>query len=72
MYRNKKIGAVVVAAGSGTRMGEKIPKQFLNMKGRPMVFHSVWAFISCHEIDKVVLVTGEDYISYCEGIFPKD
>ncbi len=71
MYRNKKIGAVVVAAGSGTRMGEKIPKQFLNMKGRPMVFHSVWAFISCHEIDKVVLVTGEDYISYCEGIFPK-
>lgn len=72
MCGKKKIGAVIVAAGKGRRMGEDIPKQFLNVKGRPMVFHSVWAFVSCPRIHQVVLVTGKDHISLCREIFPQE
>lgn len=66
----EKIGAVIVAAGEGKRMGEKIPKQFLKIKGRPMVFHSVWAFVSHPGIQEVILVTGKDYMKACREIFP--
>ena len=36
--------AVIVAGGSGTRMGAEKPKQFLELQGRPLIAHSVQAF----------------------------
>lgn len=60
----KKIVAIVLAAGEGKRMGSGIPKQYMIIKSRPMVYHSLKAFQDS-EVDEIILVTGKDEIDYC-------
>lgn len=62
----KRCTAVVLAAGKGTRMGTKIPKQFLNISGQPVLYYSMKCFERSEVIDEMILVTGKDMISYCE------
>lgn len=53
-------GAIIVAAGSGTRMGR--PKQFLPLLGRPMVEWSLRAFAGLPDIQEIVLVLAKESI----------
>lgn len=51
--------AIIVAGGSGTRMGSEIPKQFLEVAGAPLLIHSISAFIQAiPEMDIVVVLPG--------------
>lgn len=57
--------AIVLAAGHGTRMHSDVPKQFLLLNGKPLLYYSLKTFEeSC--VEKVVLVTGADEITYCQ------
>lgn len=51
--------AIIVAAGSGTRAGGSVPKQFAPLAGKPMLRHSFDALTSHPEVDAVVVVVGE-------------
>ena len=53
--------AVIVAAGSGTRMGR--PKQFLPLLGRPVVEWSLRAFLELPEISEIAVVLTEENLS---------
>lgn len=55
-----KVTAVVLAAGSGQRVGSDIPKQFLPLRGRPMIEHCLAAFESSGQVDSVVVVLPSD------------
>lgn len=55
-----KIAAIVLAAGSGSRMGKKTRKQFLRIGDKPILFYSLHVFEQCDAIDEVVLVTKEE------------
>lgn len=48
--------AIIVAAGSGTRFGSEVPKQFLEIAGKPVVVHALERFENCRTIDEIVLV----------------
>ena len=48
--------AIIPAAGSGTRMQAAMPKQYLSLAGKPILIHSVSAFISCQEISQIIIV----------------
>lgn len=50
--------AVIVAGGSGSRMGR--PKQMLPLAGKPALFHTVRAFLNTPEIAQVVVVTPKE------------
>lgn len=50
--------AIIVAAGSGSRAGEGVPKQFRFVGGKPMVRHSVEAFARHAKIGPVLVVIG--------------
>ncbi|MBR2047558.1 MAG: 2-C-methyl-D-erythritol 4-phosphate cytidylyltransferase [Oscillospiraceae bacterium] len=54
-------GAVIVAAGSASRM-EGIDKVMAPLKGQPMIVHTVRAFQECDAIREIVIVTREDLI----------
>ena len=54
-----KTAAIIVAAGSGTRAGGAMPKQFAPLAGKPMLAHSVAAMTSHPAIDAVLVVIGE-------------
>ncbi len=51
--------AIIPAAGQGNRMGSPIPKQFLELDGKPILEHTLSAFQECGEVDSVILVVPE-------------
>ncbi len=48
--------AVIVAGGSGSRMGAAIPKQFLLLKGRAVLWYTLETFLSAYEDLQIILV----------------
>ena len=62
----EKNTAIVLAAGQGKRMHSKIQKQFLKIQGYPVLYYSLRCFQESVLIQDIILVTGEDSISYCQ------
>ncbi len=60
--------AILFAGGSGVRMGAGIPKQFLEINGKPILIHTMQLFEYHREIDKIYLAVLEDYIPYVESL----
>ena len=56
--------AVVLSAGSGKRMKSDVPKQYMNLLGKPVIYYSLKAFQDCG-FSSIVLVCGKDDIDYC-------
>ena len=67
----KRCGAVIVAAGSASRMGG-IDKVMAPLNGEPMIVRTVRAFQNCDAISEIVVVTRQDLIlpitSLCSGM----
>ena len=61
LLKLKTCGAVIVAAGSASRMGG-IDKVMANLGGEPMILRTVRAFQNCDAITSIVIVTREDLI----------
>lgn len=59
-------GAVIVAAGRGTRFGR--PKQLVELNGRPMLGWSVAAFASMPEISDITIVTEPEFVAQVEAL----
>ena len=60
--------AVILAGGTGSRMGGSLPKQFLDLDGRPVIVHSIEAFDSHPAIDEVAVVIHPDWRGRMEEI----
>lgn len=58
--------AIILAAGSGKRMGTKTQKQYLALEGKPVLYYSLRTFEKAERIDDIILVVGESEISYCQ------
>lgn len=58
--------AIVLAAGQGKRMHTKIQKQFLEIKGYPILYYSLRCFQDSPLIEDIILVTGEESVLYCQ------
>lgn len=54
-----KVSAIIPAAGQGTRMGAHVPKQFLLLKGKPILHYTLLAFERAATVDSVILVVPE-------------
>ncbi|MCQ2360842.1 MAG: 2-C-methyl-D-erythritol 4-phosphate cytidylyltransferase [Paludibacteraceae bacterium] len=52
---------IIVAAGSGKRIGGAVPKQFLEMDGTPILMRTIVAF---SHIENIIVVLNEDYIEF--------
>lgn len=61
---NKKCYAVIVAGGIGSRMGGKIAKQFLELDGKPILLHTVEAFMKLSFPVEIILVVPSSYKQY--------
>ena len=51
-----KIFALVLAAGQGTRIGDAVPKQYIPIAGKPMMFHSIETMANVSRIERVFVV----------------
>lgn len=59
------ITAIVLAAGKGSRMKSEVPKQFLDLCGKPVLYYSLMAFEKS-SVQDIILVTGKEDIEYCK------
>ncbi len=62
--------AVIVAGGSGSRMGSEIPKQFLPLAGKPILLHTIERFLTIEEV-QIILVLPEKDIEYWNELIEK-
>ncbi len=58
----KKI-AVIVAGGTGTRMNNTVPKQFLLLNGKPVLYYTIKTFLQAYEDMQVILVLPEEHVA---------
>lgn len=59
---------VIVAGGSGFRMGAEIPKQFLLLAGTPILMHTISTFYRFDVSIEIILVLPESQISYWQSL----
>ncbi|MCP4310100.1 MAG: 2-C-methyl-D-erythritol 4-phosphate cytidylyltransferase [Bacteroidetes bacterium] len=59
---------VVVAGGSGRRMGGPVPKQYLNLQGKPVIIHTLERFYQFDPHIRIVLVMAENHKSFWDKI----
>jgi len=60
--------AVIVAGGSGSRMGSVVPKQFLLLKDRPVLWYTLETFLEAYEDMEVVLVVPAEHMEAAKGV----
>ena len=63
----KNIG-VILAGGSGRRLGSELPKQFIVIAGKTVLAHTLHTFEKHERIDEIILVVHKDYIKETEEI----
>jgi len=59
---------IVVAGGSGTRMGSAVPKQFLALNGLPVLMHTLIAFNNSTYAPQIILVLPADFHQYWQEL----
>src|SRR5688572_22455353 len=68
--------AILVAGGSGTRMGNELPKQFMLLKEKPVLYYSLKTFLETYDDLELILVLPVDYTDMGQEIidawFDKD
>lgn len=61
-----KYFAVIVAGGSGTRMQTELPKQFLLLNGKPVIMHTISAFLASPQKPEILVVLNEQHVGLWE------
>lgn len=62
----KKFAAIVLSAGRGKRMQANVPKQYLMLAGKPVLYYSLDAFEKSRAED-IILVSGKEEVDYCQN-----
>ena len=63
--------AVVLAGGNGSRMGSDMPKQFIELNSKPVIFYSLNTFQKSDYTDKTILVVPKEHLALGKEISRK-
>lgn len=63
---NLQCTVIIPAAGKGKRMNHSTSKQYIELKEKPILVHTLEVFEKCKEISDIILVVGKDEIDYCK------
>lgn len=64
--------AIILAGGSGTRVGSDIPKQFISVYGRQVIEYTIDAFEKNSNIDEIAIVCKNEYIENVQRIIERN
>ena len=71
MYSKNKI-AIIVAGGTGQRMGSVVPKQFLEIQGKAILLHTIDQFVAAFSDIELVIVLPSAYINEGQALLDKN
>ena len=60
---NSHYNIIIVAGGTGSRMLSTIPKQFIEIKGKPILVHTIEKFIEFDEFINIIVCVHKDYLN---------
>lgn len=63
--------AVILAGGTGTRVGAGVPKQFIEVRGKPVLAYTLEIFQNDDLIDGIEIVCHRDWVEYVENLCDK-
>ena len=66
-----KVAAVIAAGGTGTRMNASVPKQFLEIAGKPIFIHTIERIASLEEVIQIILALPEEHIPAATAILSR-
>jgi 2-C-methyl-D-erythritol 4-phosphate cytidylyltransferase len=66
MSETSSVVAVILCAGQGTRMGAGRNKVFLPLRGKPLLVHTIEAFVAAEKVGSILLVAHPQEVAYCE------
>lgn len=72
LNNNIYCAAIIVAAGSSSRMEEIANKQYARILGKPVLAYTIDAFENCDLISEIIIVVKEEDIIYCSDIIVRD
>lgn len=62
---------ILLAGGVGKRMGVEIPKQFIEVEGKPIIVYSIENFQKNDQVEKIVVVCVKDWIDEVKNLVEK-
>ncbi len=62
---------VILAGGIGSRMGGEKPKQYLNLKGKPIIIYTAEKMITCPDFEKVIILCPEKWVEHTKNLVAK-
>ena len=66
------IFAVILAGGTGSRMGSNdMPKQFLEIKGKPIINHTIEKFLPNPRFEKIIVLSPKKWVHHTKEIIRK-
>lgn len=65
------IFGAILAGGKGTRVGAKVPKQFLELLGKPILINTIDTFLKCKSVDLIYVSVNEMWIEHTEKLLEK-
>ncbi|RNC83730.1 MAG: 2-C-methyl-D-erythritol 4-phosphate cytidylyltransferase [Balneola sp.] len=64
-----KLAVIIPAAGSGSRLGSRIPKPFIELEGSTILEHTIRAFLNVPSLSEIVIPTSKESVGRVEDIF---
>ncbi|MCI0531230.1 MAG: 2-C-methyl-D-erythritol 4-phosphate cytidylyltransferase [candidate division Zixibacteria bacterium] len=64
MEKSSFISAIIVAGGKGRRYGDKTPKQFALLGGKPVIQHSLERFVTIRNVKEIIVAIPGNYVKY--------
>ena len=62
--RRMRCNVIIPAAGSGTRFGAETPKQYLTLRGRPLIAWTIERFAGDEAVDSVIVCAADSWLSF--------
>ena len=59
---------VILAGGVGSRMGGDKPKQYLNLKGKPIIVYTIEKFYTCPEFEKIIVLCPAQWVEHTKNL----
>jgi 2-C-methyl-D-erythritol 4-phosphate cytidylyltransferase/2-C-methyl-D-erythritol 2,4-cyclodiphosphate synthase len=70
-HRRLTVAAVIAAGGTGTRMNSSVPKQFIEISGKPILIHTIESLSSIKQLTQIVIALPPEHIPDAEAILRK-
>ncbi|MCR5208400.1 MAG: 2-C-methyl-D-erythritol 4-phosphate cytidylyltransferase [Eubacterium sp.] len=62
---------VILAGGIGSRMGGDKPKQYLNIKGKPIIVYTIEKFFSIPDFEKIIVLCPKQWVEHTKNLIEK-